>query len=68
METTAILYPDGKSFKMTRGAWSSDYPISDLSKWLAFYRLQQELFPAHAGQYAHDVAALDRLAASIGTR
>ncbi|MCW5706915.1 hypothetical protein [Shinella sp.] len=63
-----ILDADGRSFKMTRGAWSSDYPLSDLPKWLAFYRRQQELFPAHAGQYADDVAALDRLAASIGAR
>lgn len=66
MTTTAILDPDGKSFTMTRGAWSSDYPISDLPRWMAFYSRQQELFPVHAQQYAESFAALEKLAAKIG--
>lgn len=65
MTTTAILDPDRKSFTVTRGVWSSSYPISDLPKWTAFYRRQQELYPAHAEHYAESFDALVRLAGSI---
>ena len=65
MTTTAILDPDRKSFTMTRGVWSSSYPISDLLKWTAFYRRQQELYPEHADQYAESFNALAKLAASL---
>lgn len=65
MTTTVILDPDRKSFAMRRGEWTSRYPVSDLPKWLAFYRRQQEIFPAQAEQYAKDFDALEKLAASL---
>jgi hypothetical protein len=51
------------TFTLTKGPWSGTFPIEDLPKWLAFYRRQQELFPAHAANYANDVRALEGLAA-----
>lgn len=65
MTTTVILDPDRTSFTMKRGVWSSSYPVSDLPKWTAFYRRQQELYPAHADQYAESFNALRELAASL---
>ena len=66
MTTTVILDPAGKSFTMRRGVWSSVHPIAHLPKWLAFYRRQQELHPAHAELYAESCNTLERLAAAIG--
>ncbi|WP_280821499.1 hypothetical protein [Pseudaminobacter soli (ex Li et al. 2025)] len=54
-----------ETFTMTKGAWTNTYPISDLSKWINFYRLQRERFPAYATYYDDDVTALEKLAATI---
>lgn len=62
MTMTAILDPDGTTFTMSGGDWSGTYPVSDLPKWLRFYRRQMERFPDHAGVYAESVRALERLA------
>jgi len=63
MQATATIDSTGKNFTMAKGSWSATFPLSDLPKWLAFYRRQQELFPAHAHHYDEDVRALEALAA-----
>jgi len=67
MQTTATYDSAAGTFTMTKGAWSMTSPISDLPKWLAFYRRQQELFPDHASVYADDVDALEMLARQLRT-
>lgn len=65
MQTKATIDSTGQTFTLRGGPWSSTYPIADLPKWLAFYRRQQELFPAHAHHYDDDVRALEKLAAQL---
>lgn len=39
---TTVTYDSiAETFTMTKGAWSNTCPISDLPKWLVFYRQQQ---------------------------
>jgi hypothetical protein len=52
---------------MTKGSWTNTYPISDVQKWIDFYRRQQERFPASAAIYDEDVRALEKLAESISS-
>ena len=68
MKTTVTIDSTGGTFTMTKGSWSGTFPISDLPKWLAFYRRQRELFPAHAAVYDDDVKALEALAAELRGR
>lgn len=61
MQTTATYDSEVGTFTLSKGPWSGTFPISDLPKWLAFYRRQRELFPAHAASYDDDVMALEEL-------
>jgi hypothetical protein len=60
MKTTAVLEADGKTFTITRGAWSNSYPLNDLPKWIAFYRRQADLVPGQTC-YLDDIQALESL-------
>lgn len=53
------------TFTMAKGGWTNTYPISDLPKWLAFYRKQQDLFPRYASFYQDSVDGLERLSAEL---
>ena len=56
MSNPAItLLPCGQKYRHTRGAWSSEYPLSDLPKWIKFYR---KLADKRAKFYGPDYAAL----------
>jgi hypothetical protein len=61
MQTTATYDSATATFTLSKGPWSGTFPISDLPKWLDFYRRQRELFPAHATAYDADVKALEGL-------
>jgi hypothetical protein len=61
MQTTATIDSEAGTFTLKKGVWSGTFPLADLPKWLAFYRDQQQRFPAHAETYADDVKALERL-------
>lgn len=65
MKTTTAIDSTGKTFTMAKGSWSSTFPISDLGKWLEFYRRQRERHPDHAASYYSDVEALEALARQI---
>lgn len=64
--TTAILDPDGTTFNMKRGTWSTTVRVSELQSWLTFYRKQAELFPEQSAGYAEDIGALEMLARELG--
>lgn len=68
MKTTATYDSTTETITMTKGAWAQTFPVDDLPKWLAFYRLQQERFPAHADNYETDVRALEAVARSLSDR
>lgn len=68
MKMTATYNADTKTFTMAAGGWTNTYPISELPKWLEFYRTQRELFPRHASYYDDDVEALEHLAAELRVR
>jgi hypothetical protein len=53
------------TFTLTKGIWAGTFPISDIPKWLTFYRDQRERYPAHAANYDDDVRALQELAAQL---
>lgn len=53
------------TFTMANGAWTNTYPISELPKWLAFYRRQQEQFPRYAASYQGSVEGLEKLTAEL---
>jgi hypothetical protein len=57
-----------RTFTLTKGVWSGTFPTADLSKWLAFYQRQQELFPGHAASYDDDVKVLEAAREMIVTR
>lgn len=59
MQTTVTIDSVSGMVTMSRGAWSGTFPVSDLQKWLDFYRSQQERFPERAAIYAEDVRALE---------
>ena len=64
---SAVLSSDGQSFRLSIGAWSGTYRISQLGDLLAFYRLMRDrkATPGKAGPYSRfyeqTVAALERL-------
>lgn len=64
----AELTPDGTGFTLTRGAWSSTYPLADLDRWLEFYRRQPVDFPKSGQAYAESIAALESLTARLQTK
>jgi hypothetical protein len=65
MQTTATYDLVAGTFTLSKGPWSGTFPISDLPKWLDFYRQQQERDPDHAASYAEDVKALEALGAQL---
>ena len=67
VKTTATLDPDGTTFTMARGAWANSYPLTDLPKWIAFYRRQAKLHPGQSS-YADDIEALEGLKRQVDNR
>jgi hypothetical protein len=65
MKTTATYDSEAGTFTLVRDTWHGIFPISDMPKWLDFYRRQQELFPAYAASYADDIEALEGLARGL---
>ncbi|MBN9035441.1 MAG: hypothetical protein J0H53_05180 [Rhizobiales bacterium] len=61
MQTTATIDSTTDMITMVKGTWSQSFPASDLPRWLAFFRQQQERFPVHAASYADDIRALEAL-------
>jgi len=61
MQTTATYDSQTGTFTLSKGPWSGRFPISDLPKWLDFYRRQRERYPNHAASYTSDVEALEAL-------
>jgi len=59
MQTTVTIDSAAGSVTMTRRDWTGTFPVSDIPKWLDFYRGQQERFPEYATSYADDVRALE---------
>ncbi|TPI10354.1 hypothetical protein FJW06_23500 [Mesorhizobium sp. B4-1-3] len=68
MKTIATYDSAAGTFTLEKGVWRGTFPVADLPKWLNFYRQQMERYPAHAGNYAHDVEALEALAAELRSR
>ena len=61
-----VVYdPIAGTFTMSKGSWKNTYPISDLPKWLDFYRTQQVMFPRYASHYQDSVDALEKLTADL---
>lgn len=58
MKATITIDSASRTYTHTKGAWSGTFPITDLPRWLTFYRKQQELYPSHAATYEPDVTAL----------
>lgn len=54
MQTTVTIDSTSQTFTHTRGDWSGTFPASEIALWLAFYRAQQERYPAHAATYQAD--------------
>ncbi len=66
MRTKAIYDSETGTFTLSKGPWSGTFPISDLLKWLDFYRRQRDRYPNHAESYDDDVKALEALEAQLG--
>lgn len=58
MQANITIDSTSGTFTHTKGAWTGTFPISDLPRWLVFYRGQQERYPARAASYEADVEAL----------
>lgn len=56
---------DDDTFTISGKEWSGTYPLSDLGKWLAFYRRQREDFPKANGAYDAIVDELEALAEKL---
>lgn len=65
MQTTATYDSETGTFTLFKGPWSGTFPISDLPKWLDFYRRQRDRYPNHAASYSSDVEALEALTRQI---
>lgn len=65
MRATATFDSATETFTLEKGIWRGTFPIADLSNWVNFYRGQIERYPAHAGNYATDLEALEGLARQI---
>ncbi|MGN6142285.1 MAG: hypothetical protein ACTHOP_01710 [Mesorhizobium sp.] len=61
MTATTAYDSEAGTFTITKGVWSGTFPISDLPKWLDFYRRQRDRYPNHAASYTSDVEALKAL-------
>lgn len=58
MKATITIDSTTGTFTHSRRDWSGTFPLSDLPKWLAFYRDQQQRYPAYAHTYEPDAVAL----------
>ncbi|MCJ8138576.1 hypothetical protein [Falsirhodobacter halotolerans] len=58
--------PDARTFTITGKAWWDTYPIEDLGKWLAFYRMLRDEHPKAQGAYDATIAGLEGLAKELG--
>ncbi len=63
---TATYNPESNTFTLKAQTWFDTYPISDLPKWLRFYRRMKSDFPKSGSNYDGAIAALERLAAELG--
>lgn len=53
MKPEAWLSDDGQTVHMRRGGWAGEFPVSELSRWIAFYR---ELESRARDEFAPDEA------------
>ena len=67
MKTTVTIDSASGMVTMTKGVWTGTFPVSDIPKWLSFYKLQQERFPVHAASYADDIKALEEAAMKLSS-
>lgn len=58
MQAKITTNPDQGTFTHNKGAWSGTFQITDMQRWLAFYRAQLERYPAQASIYEVDIQAL----------
>lgn len=65
MKVTATYDSLTGKYTHTNGPWSNTRPIADLPADIAFYKAQQERYPAHASTYEDDVKALEALMREI---
>ncbi|MBK4216142.1 hypothetical protein JJJ17_09410 [Paracoccus caeni] len=52
---------DDKTFTLTGRYWSGTYPLEDLPKQLAFYRMLRAEYPKSGTSYDETIAELERL-------
>ena len=50
------MLPCGKKYRHEIGEWSGEYPLSQLDKWINFYKIMAKDYPS--GTYQHDAKAL----------
>ncbi|RWC26659.1 MAG: hypothetical protein EOS27_24460 [Mesorhizobium sp.] len=65
MQTNVTYESETGTFTIVKDQWRGTFPISELPKWLEFYRQQRVRYPAHASSYDSDVKALEALAADL---
>lgn len=65
MKVTATYDSATGKYTHTNGDWSNTRPIADLPGDIAFYKAQQERYPAHASTYEDDLRALEALARQL---
>lgn len=58
MQAKVTINREQGTFTHLKGAWSGTFPITELQKWLAFYRAQQARYPARAAVYEVDIRSL----------
>ncbi len=63
---TATLGDDRQSFILRGPVWHNEYPISDLEKWLSFYRRMKVEHPKSTSNYDAPISALEKLKYEIG--
>lgn len=59
-------HPESNTFTLRATSWLDTYPVSDLPKWLRFYRRMKSDFPKSGSNYDGAIAALEKLAAELG--
>lgn len=65
MKATATYDSATGKYTHKKGKWSDIRPIADLPRFLAFYREQQQRYPAYAATYQDHVEALEGLLNSL---
>ncbi|HEY0213781.1 MAG TPA: hypothetical protein VGC40_09385 [Paenirhodobacter sp.] len=61
---TVTLLEDGVTFRIARDAWFSDYPLTELDGWIAFYRRLRDEQPKALNSYDETIRALEDFAAN----